>query len=50
MFWKKEKKKLVKMARKLVTIANGHSFISEQFRTIRTNITFQCLIEKLKQY
>ncbi|QDQ03412.1 CpsD/CapB family tyrosine-protein kinase [Lysinibacillus fusiformis] len=28
------------MARKLVTVANSHSIVSEQFRTIRTNITF----------
>ncbi|MFJ7950619.1 CpsD/CapB family tyrosine-protein kinase [Lysinibacillus sp. NPDC096418] len=37
---KKKKKKFVKMGRKLVTVANSHSFVSEQFRTIRTNITF----------
>lgn len=49
MFWKKKKKKkLVKMARKLVTIANGHSFISEQFRTIRTNITFSMPDREIK--
>jgi len=34
------KKKLVKMGRKLVTIGNSNSIVSEQFRTIRTNITF----------
>ncbi len=28
------------MARKLVTVANSHSIVSEQFRTVRTNITF----------
>ncbi|MFM9534934.1 CpsD/CapB family tyrosine-protein kinase [Lysinibacillus sp. IITD104] len=49
MFWKKKKKKkLVKMARKLVTIANGQSFISEQFRTIRTNITFSMPDKEIK--
>lgn len=49
MFWKKKKKKkLVKMARKLVTIANGQSFISEQFRTIRTNITFSMPDREIK--
>lgn len=49
MFWKKKKKKkLVKMARKLVTIANDHSFISEQFRTIRTNITFSMPDREIK--
>ncbi|WP_312123983.1 CpsD/CapB family tyrosine-protein kinase [Lysinibacillus boronitolerans] len=45
---KKKKKKLVKMARKLVTIANGQSFISEQFRTIRTNITFSMPDKEIK--
>ncbi|RDV34036.1 CpsD/CapB family tyrosine-protein kinase [Lysinibacillus capsici] len=49
MFWKKKKKKkLVKMGRKLVTIANDHSFISEQFRTIRTNITFSMPDREIK--
>ncbi|MGN4126119.1 CpsD/CapB family tyrosine-protein kinase [Lysinibacillus sphaericus] len=37
---KAQKKKRVKMARKLVTVANSHSIVSEQFRTVRTNITF----------
>lgn len=36
------------MARKLVTIANGQSFISEQFRTIRTNITFSMPDKEIK--
>ncbi|EON73378.1 CpsD/CapB family tyrosine-protein kinase [Lysinibacillus sphaericus] len=37
---KAQRKKRVKMARKLVTVANSHSIVSEQFRTVRTNITF----------
>lgn len=45
---KKKKLKLVTMARKLVTISNTNSPISEQFRTIRTNITFSMPDENLK--
>ena len=37
---KKRKLKLSTMGRKLVTVSDTKSFISEQFRTIRTNITF----------
>lgn len=36
------------MPRKLVTISENHSFISEQFRTIRANINFSLPEENLK--
>lgn len=36
------------MARKLVTVSDSKSIISEQFRTIRTNITFSIPDQKLK--
>lgn len=36
----KEKKTLQQAARKLVTNSNPKSFVSEQYRTIRTNINF----------
>ena len=46
---KKEKRQqLSEMARKLVTVSDSKSIISEQFRTIRTNITFSMLDEDLK--
>lgn len=45
---KKKKLKLSKMARKLVTVSDTRSIISEQFRTIRTNITFSRPDEELK--
>lgn len=48
MFKQKKKKKLVTMARKLVTVANSHSIVSEQFRTIRTNITFSMPDKEIK--
>jgi hypothetical protein len=38
---KKRKKRIVQtVARKLVTNANPKSIVSEQFRTLRTNINF----------
>ncbi len=36
------------MARKLVTVANSNSVVSEQFRTIRTNITFSMPDKEIK--
>jgi len=42
------KKKTNPIARKLVTIANPHSIISEQFRTVRTNIKFSMPNRELK--
>ncbi len=45
---KKKKKKRIKMARKLVTVANSNSVVSEQFRTIRTNITFSMPDKEIK--
>lgn len=36
----KKKKVLQQAARKLITRANPKSFVSEQYRTVRTNITF----------
>jgi len=42
------KKKLRKMGRKLVTVGNRNSFVSEQFRTIRTNITFAMPDQEIK--
>ncbi|MFB7155374.1 MULTISPECIES: CpsD/CapB family tyrosine-protein kinase [unclassified Lysinibacillus] len=48
MFFTKKKKKLSTMARKLVTISDSKSIISEQFRTIRTNITFSMSDTDLK--
>ena len=46
---KKEKRQqLSEMARKLVTVSDSKSIISEQFRTIRTNITFSMPEEELK--
>ncbi|MFJ7667693.1 CpsD/CapB family tyrosine-protein kinase [Lysinibacillus sp. NPDC097195] len=36
------------MGRKLVTVSNSHSFVSEQFRTIRTNITFAMPDQEIK--
>ncbi|MDW0108872.1 CpsD/CapB family tyrosine-protein kinase [Sporosarcina aquimarina] len=38
--FKKKKKPLQKAARKLITVDNTKSIISEQFRTVRTNIHF----------
>lgn len=37
---RKKQIKLLKAGRKLITLLDGSSIISEQFRTIRTNITF----------
>lgn len=42
------KKKRRKMGRKLVTVGNRNSFVSEQFRTIRTNITFAMPDQEIK--
>jgi len=42
------KKNLRKMGRKLVTVGNRNSFVSEQFRTIRTNITFAMPDQEIK--
>ena len=36
------------MGKKLVTVANRNSFVSEQFRTIRTNITFAMPEQEIK--
>lgn len=44
----KAKKKLTTMARKLITFSNPKSVVSEQFRTIRTNITFSMPDQDLK--
>ena len=43
-----KKRKLAKMARKLVTVSDSKSIISEQFRTIRTNISFSMPDQELK--
>lgn len=45
---KKRRLKLSKTARSLVTITDAKSVISEQFRTIRTNITFSMPDQELK--
>ncbi|WP_397536615.1 CpsD/CapB family tyrosine-protein kinase [Rummeliibacillus pycnus] len=45
---KSKKKKPLKLERNLVTISDSKSIISEQFRTIRTNITFSVTDEELK--
>ena len=37
---KKKRQRLLQTGRSLITISNSNSLISEQFRTIRTNITF----------
>ncbi|WP_409368430.1 CpsD/CapB family tyrosine-protein kinase [Lysinibacillus sp. 38-6] len=42
------KKNRRKMGRKLVTVGNRNSFVSEQFRTIRTNITFAMPDQEIK--
>jgi len=44
----KSRKKIKPIARKLVTIANPQSIISEQFRTVRTNIKFSMPNRELK--
>lgn len=44
----KRKKKIKQLARKLVTSSNQQSIISEQFRTIRTNIKFSMPNKELK--
>lgn len=36
------------MPRILVTLSDNYSFVSEQFRTIRTNITFSMSIDDQK--
>ncbi|QFF99873.1 capsular biosynthesis protein [Psychrobacillus glaciei] len=48
MFKKKRKKMKQVAVRKLVTIANPKSIISEQFRTVRTNINFSMPDRELK--
>lgn len=49
MFRKKNKrKKLSTMPRMLVTLSDNYSFVSEQFRTIRTNITFSMSVQDQK--
>lgn len=45
---KKKRQQLSEMARKLITVSDSKSIISEQFRTIRTNITFSMPDEELK--
>lgn len=44
----KKKRKLAKMARRLITVSDSKSIISEQFRTIRTNISFSMPDQELK--
>lgn len=46
--FKKKKKSLQSVARKLVTVANPKAIVSEQFRTVRTNINFSATDEELK--
>ncbi|MEJ8777867.1 CpsD/CapB family tyrosine-protein kinase [Pseudogracilibacillus sp. ICA-222130] len=48
MFKKKRKHMDQKTARQLITVASPKSIISEQFRTIRTNLTFSLPDEELK--
>ncbi|MDI7744026.1 CpsD/CapB family tyrosine-protein kinase [Lysinibacillus fusiformis] len=48
MFKKKKVQKSSTMARKLITVANPKSIVSEQFRTIRTNINFSMPDQDLK--
>ncbi|RIJ66127.1 CpsD/CapB family tyrosine-protein kinase [Rummeliibacillus sp. POC4] len=48
LFKRKKKDHLLKLERNLITISNSKSIISEQFRTIRSNITFSAPKEKLK--
>ncbi|MEK4228833.1 CpsD/CapB family tyrosine-protein kinase [Solibacillus sp. FSL H8-0538] len=45
---KKKKLKLSMMGRKLITVSDTKSIISEQFRTIRANITFSMPDQELK--
>ena len=45
---KKDKSNKTKMGRKLIANANPKSIISEQFRTIRTNINFSMPDEEIK--
>ncbi|MFF5993413.1 CpsD/CapB family tyrosine-protein kinase [Lysinibacillus sp. KU-BSD001] len=45
---KKKANKLPTMARKLITVSDPKSILSEQFRTIRTNITFALPDQQLK--
>lgn len=45
--FKKKKKSLQSVARKLVTVANPKAVVSEQFRTVRTNINFSLPDEDL---
>jgi len=45
---KRTKKSGRKMGRQLVTVGNRNSFVSEQFRTIRTNITFAMPDQQIK--
>ncbi|WP_431029557.1 CpsD/CapB family tyrosine-protein kinase [Lysinibacillus sp. LZ02] len=44
----KKKLKVAKMGRRLITISNRKSVISEQFRTIRTNVTFAIPDQEVK--
>lgn len=46
--FKKKKKPLQSAARKLITVDNSKSIISEQFRTIRTNIHFSTADKELR--
>ena len=48
LFKKRKKNNLLKLERNLITISNSKSIISEQFRTIRSNITFSAPREDLK--
>lgn len=45
---KKKKNQFLKMERKLITLSDPKSIISEQFRTIRTNITFSSPDQAIK--
>ncbi|MDW0116290.1 CpsD/CapB family tyrosine-protein kinase [Sporosarcina thermotolerans] len=46
--FRKRKRQMLATSRKLVTSVNPKSFISEQFRTIRTNINFSTPDKELK--
>lgn len=48
MFKKKKKNVIQKAARQLITVASPKSIISEQFRTVRTNLSFSLPDDELK--
>ncbi|WP_146553710.1 CpsD/CapB family tyrosine-protein kinase [Rummeliibacillus sp. SL167] len=45
---KNKKKRFLKLERNLITMSDAKSVVSEQFRTIRTNITFSAPDQELK--